>query len=198
MHATFTLTMLRAELDRLGIVIQAAGDRLRFRPRGAVSDELLAALRQHKPELLAVLTAPNAGDWRQNPPIPAKNEGTVAVATRSGLENDVPDSLPDWVFAVIDVAFPIGGAGAKTSTADMPARYRREWTPWQGADAALIQWFRSHRDRLPREPFQLFSWATIGDPAKFYAVLERDAEAGPNCARAAGLLNELHWLRQLF
>jgi len=49
----------RTLLDRLrkrGIILQAAGDRLRFRPRYAVSPEEREALRIHKQDLLAILT----------------------------------------------------------------------------------------------------------------------------------------------
>jgi hypothetical protein len=49
---------LMADLDRLGIRLEAQGDRLRFHPRSAVTPDLADRLREHKGELLALLRSP--------------------------------------------------------------------------------------------------------------------------------------------
>lgn len=46
---------LLAELTGLGIELVAHADRLRYRPRSAVTPELVERLRSHKAELLAIL-----------------------------------------------------------------------------------------------------------------------------------------------
>jgi hypothetical protein len=46
---------LLAELTRRGVEIVVAGGRLRFRPQGAVTPDLRAALAEHKTELLKLL-----------------------------------------------------------------------------------------------------------------------------------------------
>lgn len=94
MLATFSPAMLLAELHRLGIAVKADGDRLRFRPRNAVSDELLAALRQHKTEILATLT-------RQVESPPTNTADVVPVFGReaqpvAGDADDPPAMLVNW------------------------------------------------------------------------------------------------------
>jgi hypothetical protein len=49
------VTELMAELDRLGIRIEARGDRLRYAPRSAMTENLAKLLAAHKCELMAVL-----------------------------------------------------------------------------------------------------------------------------------------------
>ena len=46
---------LMADLTRLGIRLEAHGDRLRYSPRSAVTPELVDRMKAHKPELLAML-----------------------------------------------------------------------------------------------------------------------------------------------
>lgn len=48
-------TQLITDLDRLGIRIEAHGDRLRYSPRSAVTPELANRMRARKAELLAIL-----------------------------------------------------------------------------------------------------------------------------------------------
>lgn len=50
-----TPAALLAELTSLGIELQALGDRLRFRPQSAMTAELVARVKVHKPGLLALL-----------------------------------------------------------------------------------------------------------------------------------------------
>lgn len=51
-----TPAALLPELTALGIELQAHGDRLRFRPQSAMTGELIARVKVHKPGLLALLT----------------------------------------------------------------------------------------------------------------------------------------------
>ena len=56
MLPTPTLVALRVELVRRGITLQARGGKLRYHPRPAMPADLAERLREHKPELLAILT----------------------------------------------------------------------------------------------------------------------------------------------
>jgi hypothetical protein len=49
------LGALLADLSAQGVRLQARGDRLRFRPRSAVTPDLAGRLRAHKDALLAIL-----------------------------------------------------------------------------------------------------------------------------------------------
>lgn len=50
-----TLPQLLAELARLGVRLEADGERLRYAPRAALTPELAERLREHKPAVLAYL-----------------------------------------------------------------------------------------------------------------------------------------------
>ena len=52
-----TAAELLNELGRRGVVVEARGDRLRYRPRSVVSPALADRIRSHKAELLSILTA---------------------------------------------------------------------------------------------------------------------------------------------
>jgi len=45
------------ELSRRGVAVRLDGETIRLRPRSALDDALLARVRAHKPEILAVLSA---------------------------------------------------------------------------------------------------------------------------------------------
>ncbi len=49
-------TELLSELERRGVTLVVVEDRLRFRPVEAVTPELHAALAEHKPDLIRLLT----------------------------------------------------------------------------------------------------------------------------------------------
>ena len=70
--------------------------------------------------------------------------------------------------------------------------------PWTGNDAALIDWFQSHRDQLPAEPFDLKPGVRVIEPSKFLRALSADIQAGSNAPRAVGLLDDLQWLFKVF
>ncbi len=55
---------LLAELYALGIQLEADGERLRFRPREAVTPDIAARLKAHKAELLAAVGKRDALDRR--------------------------------------------------------------------------------------------------------------------------------------
>jgi hypothetical protein len=50
-----SVDQLMADLSRLGIKIEANGGRLRYSPRSAVTQDIMARLKAHKDELLAIL-----------------------------------------------------------------------------------------------------------------------------------------------
>ncbi|MCE9543998.1 MAG: hypothetical protein K8T25_00510 [Planctomycetia bacterium] len=52
-----TASNLLAELRRRGLKVSARGDRLRVVPRGKVTPDVVATIRQHKPAILAALRA---------------------------------------------------------------------------------------------------------------------------------------------
>lgn len=72
-------------------------------------------------------------------------------------------------------------------------------TAWSEADAALIDWFRANREQLPAKPFELSPGARVLDPSLFFETIDRDINAGPDCSRARGALqDDLAKLKQLF
>jgi len=96
---------LLAELDALGIRLEADGDRLCFRPRDKVTADLAARMKAHKGELLALLaTRKTAGrllevaatwpaDWRE------LWEERAAIAEYDG---NMPRPLAeDWAFHLL-------------------------------------------------------------------------------------------------
>ncbi len=50
-----TTSELVKDLKRLGIRLEAHGDRLRYSPRSAVTPDVVAELKRHKGDLLAIL-----------------------------------------------------------------------------------------------------------------------------------------------
>jgi TubC N-terminal docking domain len=61
-----TPTALLADLARRGITVTAAGAQLRVVPAGRLAEADRAALRQHKPALLALLSAGTATEDRSD------------------------------------------------------------------------------------------------------------------------------------
>lgn len=53
---------LLSELERLGVELEATGDGLRYRPRSAVSSELVVELKMHKRQVLALLLVEHDAD----------------------------------------------------------------------------------------------------------------------------------------
>ena len=51
-----TAAEILTELSRRGIAVRVDGESIRLRPKSALDDELLARVREHKPEILAALS----------------------------------------------------------------------------------------------------------------------------------------------
>lgn len=83
---------LLLDLDRLGIQLEADGERLRYFPRSALTPDLLARLKAHKADLLAMLRpAPDAAPARPAPTCEAPATPTKAVCRCGGTTwRDVP------------------------------------------------------------------------------------------------------------
>ena len=70
---------LLENLSRLGIELVAHGDRLRYRPRSAVTADLLERLKVHRDELLAILRASGAPGEATTAPATGEKMTTMAV-----------------------------------------------------------------------------------------------------------------------
>ena len=86
-----TAAELLRELRRRGVKLTVNGDRLRYEaPRGALTPELLEAMRQHKPELMRMLA---------RPPIPPDLASQVEAALRRGQWVRVETDFGDIILA---------------------------------------------------------------------------------------------------
>lgn len=72
---------LLADLRARGVELVATGDRLRFRPASAVSEDTRDALRAHKAELLALL-APRSYSYPWPDSLPGLGRRTVGPFAR--------------------------------------------------------------------------------------------------------------------
>jgi hypothetical protein len=83
---------LLLDLDRLGIQLEADGERLRYFPRSALTPDLLARLKAHKADLLAMLRpSPDADAALPAPTREAPAKPTKAVCRCGGTTwRDVP------------------------------------------------------------------------------------------------------------
>ncbi len=75
---------LIAELDRLGIRIEADGDKLRYSPRSAMTPDLVEGMKTHKAELLVIMQPEAHNDvagWDDaiEPPDPCPKCGTLEL-----------------------------------------------------------------------------------------------------------------------
>jgi hypothetical protein len=133
---------LLAELHRRGIELQAAGDRLRWRPREALTDPEYLALADHKAELLVLLN----------------QKGSTLPG--SALERDArcpictdPRHRLGWRFAP-------GVEGVRCATCHPPAQLVQEWI-WEPDAAginALVQLAES-----PALPFGILAPSDHGE-----------------------------------
>ena len=73
-----------AELTRRGVEVAVEGDRLRFRPQGAVTPDLRAALIEHKADVIRLLAPPDAEvAWRieaMRPQVPRSGAIPILLA----------------------------------------------------------------------------------------------------------------------
>lgn len=83
---------LLMDLGRLGIRLEADGERLRYRPQSALTPDLLYRLKAHKAELLAMLRpAPEAVPTLPVPTCEAPAKPTKAVCRCGGTTwRDLP------------------------------------------------------------------------------------------------------------
>jgi hypothetical protein len=70
--------------------------------------------------------------------------------------------------------------------------------PWASETQDLITWFEGAE--LPSVPFQLWPWATVSDPERFFTALRGEISSGTRGIRyRKGLLcDDLRRLRALF
>ncbi len=79
---TNAATTLLAELVHRGVELNAVGNRLRYRPPGAVTEELKADLIRYKRELLVLI------HYMTAPAVPAGTWGRCASALLARIPND--------------------------------------------------------------------------------------------------------------
>src|SRR5262245_29846083 len=105
---------LLADLQRRGVTIQAHDDKLRVRPKGCLTPAEQAAVREHKPQLLRLLTRPTI----PSPPPP------VAGAARARA-SEWPEVLNEMLGGNVRTITPftacaICSTGTWCSYADVP------------------------------------------------------------------------------
>ena len=74
---------LLTELERRGVQLAVDGDRLRFRPQGAVTPDLRAALIEHKADVIRLLGPHDDVAWRveaMRPQLPRSGSIPVLLA----------------------------------------------------------------------------------------------------------------------
>lgn len=127
-------TLLEALRSR-GVTLTARGDRLTFRPVDAVTSDLLAALREHKADLLARLAPP--------PDPSIAFEDLLARALAEMARRYVPGALA-WVSEHrLDLSREIADAEREIGGIE-------RWRPFgpeqlAGLRDALIRWYRAHQ-----------------------------------------------------
>ena len=62
-------TVLLLDLTRRGIELEAHRDKLRYRPRSAMTPELAERITAHRGELLTILQEPRSADFEQSGPV---------------------------------------------------------------------------------------------------------------------------------
>jgi len=90
-----TATEILSELHRRGVELIAAGDRLRFRPKEAVTPELVTTLARHKTEILAALKSGRSATGYSKCPGPEKCAGCYAV--KPGVYLHPPKPSQGWL-----------------------------------------------------------------------------------------------------
>ncbi len=97
------VSLLLVELARRGIELRAAGDRLRYRPRSAMTPGLAERLAAHRGDLLAILTAADL----------AAGDTAAPVPTYTPQERRLLDGCPAAALAAVNAAkrtfAPLGG-----------------------------------------------------------------------------------------
>jgi hypothetical protein len=94
------LGVLLADLSARGIELRADGDRLRFRPRAAVTPDLAARLKAHKARLLAVL---------QGAAGPAAEAESIIQQVWAGGNTDLAEALAEAWHERVSICTADGG-----------------------------------------------------------------------------------------
>ena len=89
-----TATEILGELERRGVSLEMAGDKLRFRPKEALTPDLIEALRQRKDEILAALQAKQPATGLGLCPGPEKCAGCYPIP--GGRYIHPPKASPEW------------------------------------------------------------------------------------------------------
>ena len=205
-----TQAALCAELTARGIKLQARGDRLRFRPRMAITPELVATHKSTLLVLLAVTKTP-ASD-RVSVGSGGGDAEDVLTATRytadeSRMLADVPAYLRDAVERIQRVfsgaelvsirkadaeagpldapawVTPDRSAGLPPSVADL-ARARDDWTP-TACRARLLQLTGSYAELHPDRAAELRRAAIAMTPALVEVIVEHEGGLSRELAEAA-------------
>lgn len=173
---------LLTDLQALGVVLAADGDRLRFHPRGKVTPDLLAQLRDCKAELLSMLQPGYSGNGYGTPSEPEENGGCVAVASVADPRDAVavPRARPTGDGSQPqDNRQPLALAAAAAPRPRFAVRVAVEW-PGPAADFVLLL----APDDLPPVPFRLNAWTEVRDAAKMLRWLRKGIQRGPSGSRA--------------
>jgi hypothetical protein len=212
-----TATDLLATLKARGVHLEAIGDRLRWRPREALTAQEREILVQHKADLLSLLRMPwdqveadalvarvqdrrhqffGKAGWPRDSDTRRPLFGLADRIDESWRDRDLRrlrQAVAAFLAAVDGLAVQRVDRRDASAAAPAAASYSPEL-------AELADWFRQARaaGRLPAEPFDLGRGRRVTDPGRFYAALELDLAAGPRSARArlGGLVDALARLRQ--
>ncbi len=137
-----TAAAVLARLHDLGVTAEARGDRLALRPASAVPSDLLADLRQHKADLLALLAVP------ANDPAPVFGELAGAysapdvLADRAAIAAEVEGTMPSPLPPPVDIVEALAQALANRAEATPGVRFI-------GGREAAMPYFRGQaRNRL--------------------------------------------------
>lgn len=138
-----TALALLAELRRRGVVLEASGDRLRYRaPSGALTAELRAALAAHKDALLEVLreTSPAPAESPRPPAdAPLASAAHVEASAVAAARATVDRLHKAWERHVAGCrrCEPWRGVRCPDGQA-LAARYYEAWRRWQDLRLAAV------------------------------------------------------------
>jgi len=88
-----TATEILTELERRGVHLEVAGDKLRWRPKEAVTPDLVEALKQSKAEIISTLTGSKTTGLGQCPG-PERCGGCYQVSP--GIHLHPPRVSEEW------------------------------------------------------------------------------------------------------
>jgi len=159
-----TTAELLTDLQALGVILAADGDRLRFHPRDKVTPGLLARMRDAKGDLLAMLQGGYSGNGY---------ETHTTTAETPVVSPAVPQD-------------PHGDAGQDLAAVAAPRPRPQSAVPvpveWPAAAANFCLLLTA--DDLPAVPFRLDAWTEVRDADKMLRSLRADVLRGPGGPRA--------------